>query len=46
MNEFQSALAFVDVVLMQMRKLYLQGDPTANVLSLGSFVLYGIIQNP
>ena len=43
--EFQSPLALVDVVLMQAHNLfrkYSQGDLTAKVLFLGSFVLHSI----
>ena len=43
-HEFQSALALVDIVLMQIQKFfrkYSQGDLTMKVLSLGSFVLFG-----
>ena len=42
-REFQSALALLDVVLMQTRKFfheYSHGDLTAKVLSLEGFVLY------
>ena len=40
----KSALAFVDIVLMQMQKFfweYSHGDLTANVLPLQRFVPYG-----
>ena len=44
-HEFQSALALVDVVLIQMQKFfheYSHGDLTTKVLSLESFALYGV----
>ena len=44
-HEFYSVLALMDIVSIQALKFfceYLQGDLTAEVLSLRSFVLYGI----
>ena len=44
-HEFQSFLALVDIVLMQMQKFfceYSHGDLTAKALTLERFVLYGI----
>ena len=44
-HEFQSVLALVDIVLMQMQKFfqeYLHGDLTTKVLTLKCFELYSI----